>query len=87
LVIDTVVCLTLAKWETVSGQFGGYLNIIIATCKVSIREASVSNRQFTDALEFVRCCDEPKHCSAQMFSQGLHPAAASGLVHGSESCT
>jgi hypothetical protein len=28
LVIDTVVCLTLAKWETVSGQFGGYLNEI-----------------------------------------------------------
>jgi hypothetical protein len=27
LVIDTVVCLTLAKWETVSGQFGGYLNL------------------------------------------------------------
>ena len=28
LVIDTVVvCLTLAKWETVSGQFGGYLTI------------------------------------------------------------
>jgi hypothetical protein len=26
LVIDTVVCLTLAKWETVSGRFGGYLN-------------------------------------------------------------
>jgi hypothetical protein len=25
LVIDTVVCLTLAKWETVSGRFGGYL--------------------------------------------------------------
>src|SRR5215831_2212548 len=25
LVIDTVVCLTLANWETVSGQFGGYL--------------------------------------------------------------
>ena len=24
LVIDTVVCLTLAKWETASGQFGGY---------------------------------------------------------------
>jgi hypothetical protein len=24
--IDTVVCLTLAKWETVSGRFGGYLN-------------------------------------------------------------
>ena len=26
LVIDTVVCLTLTKWETVSGQFGGYLS-------------------------------------------------------------
>jgi len=25
LAIDTVVCLTLAKWETVSGEFGGYL--------------------------------------------------------------
>ncbi len=25
LVMDTVVCLTLAKWETVSGHFGGYL--------------------------------------------------------------
>jgi hypothetical protein len=25
LVIDTVVCLTLDKWETVTGQFGGYL--------------------------------------------------------------
>src|SRR5262249_39521742 len=24
LLIDTVVCLTLAKWETVSGRFGGY---------------------------------------------------------------
>ena len=27
LVIDTVVCLTLAKWETVSGRFGGYLRL------------------------------------------------------------
>ena len=28
MVIDTVVCLTLAKWETVSGQFGGYLTSV-----------------------------------------------------------
>src|SRR5262249_49870071 len=28
LVIDTVLCLTLAKWETVSGQFGGYLTVV-----------------------------------------------------------
>src|SRR5262245_6427587 len=27
LLIDTVVCLTLAKWETVSGRFGGYLTL------------------------------------------------------------
>jgi hypothetical protein len=26
LVIETIVCLTLAKWETVSGQFGGYFS-------------------------------------------------------------
>ena len=26
LVIETVVCLTLTKWETVSGRFGGYLS-------------------------------------------------------------
>src|SRR5262249_4072882 len=31
LVIDTVVCLTLAKWETVSGQFGGYLMVVHLT--------------------------------------------------------
>jgi hypothetical protein len=31
LVIDTVVCLTLAKWETVSDQFGGYLISIGST--------------------------------------------------------
>ena len=24
--MDTIVCLTLAKWETVSGHFRGYLN-------------------------------------------------------------
>src|SRR5262245_39949857 len=30
LVIDTVVCLTLAKWETVSGRFGGYLSRTVA---------------------------------------------------------
>jgi hypothetical protein len=28
LLIDTVVCLTLAKWETVSGRFGGYLSLM-----------------------------------------------------------
>ena len=27
--IDTVVCLTLVKWETVSGRFGGYLSATV----------------------------------------------------------
>ena len=34
LVMDTVVCLTLAKWETVSGQFGGYLKARISMFKL-----------------------------------------------------
>src|SRR6266511_1393236 len=36
LVIDTVVCLTLAKWETVSGQFGGYLKKPFAVSKFEV---------------------------------------------------
>jgi hypothetical protein len=35
LLIDTVVCLTLAKWETVSGRFGGYLNTMWHAFRVS----------------------------------------------------
>jgi hypothetical protein len=38
LVIDTVVCLTLDKWETVSGQFGGYLMTIGARAAVTARQ-------------------------------------------------
>src|SRR5262245_57752434 len=34
---DTVVCLTLAKWETVSGRFGGYLTTKAATSLASMR--------------------------------------------------
>jgi hypothetical protein len=30
LLIDTVVCLTLAKWETVSGRFGGYFTTFLS---------------------------------------------------------
>ncbi len=37
LVLDTIVCLTLAKWETVSGRFGGYLS----TDQVKIGELSL----------------------------------------------
>jgi hypothetical protein len=37
LLIDTVVCLTLAKWETVSGRFRGYLKSDAAEPRLSRR--------------------------------------------------
>ena len=40
LVIDTVVSLTLAKWETVSGRFGGYLSYAIAAFSHPLAHAS-----------------------------------------------
>src|SRR5215831_373181 len=42
LVIDTVVCLTLVKWETVSGRFGGYLSEINAYSCRSTAEAGTA---------------------------------------------
>ena len=36
LLIDTVVCLTLAKWETVSGRFGGYLSDELGAAKLGV---------------------------------------------------
>jgi hypothetical protein len=41
LVIDTVVCLTLAKWETVSGQFGGYLILIVEIGRARLRHGDM----------------------------------------------
>jgi hypothetical protein len=40
LLIDTVVCLTLAKWETVSGQFGGYLTALARRPPFAVRLGS-----------------------------------------------
>src|SRR5437773_11091335 len=39
LLIDTVVCLTLAKWETVSGRFGGYL-----TARITLSGSNYASR-------------------------------------------
>src|SRR5215467_4688879 len=50
LVIDTVVCLTLAKWETVSGQFGGYLT---ASCQNLFRRR-IRHREPADARRSAR---------------------------------
>jgi IS30 family transposase len=44
LVIDTVVvCLTLAKWETVSGRFGGYLTTWFCDAYASWQKGGVEN--------------------------------------------
>jgi hypothetical protein len=53
LVIDTVVCLTLAKWETVSGQFGGYLTIgsqVVALLFAVVRHPRALREVRTTAL-------------------------------------
>src|SRR6266481_6139914 len=45
LLIDTVVCLTLAKWETVSGRFGGYLMLsktFLASWSIGLAAALVA---------------------------------------------
>jgi len=42
LLIDTVVCLTLAKWETVSGRFGGYLTFLWGTTSEKCEVAHTS---------------------------------------------
>jgi len=47
LLIDTVVCLTLAKWETVSGRFGGYLISQLMT-----RAGLLKNEKFIAKGEF-----------------------------------
>jgi hypothetical protein len=41
LVIDAVVCLTLAKWETVSGQFGGILAEVNDDLERAVRTLTV----------------------------------------------
>src|SRR6516164_4619880 len=49
LLIDTVVCLTLAKWETVSGRFGGYLSKQVAC-------ADTTGHPLGAAVGFSRLC-------------------------------
>jgi hypothetical protein len=44
LVIDTVVCLTLDKWETVSGQFGGYLTRFGSFIEIQVSTAHLNRR-------------------------------------------
>jgi hypothetical protein len=60
LVIHTVVCLTLAKWETVSGQFGGYLrdqltNAALAAWFGSFEEPPYINQKGHAISKPIRC--------------------------------
>jgi hypothetical protein len=69
LVIDTVVCLTLDKWETVSGQFGGYLTAFLARISQAYRHKDegrpallllrnhlrLSRIKWISNLDFVNC--------------------------------
>jgi len=65
LVIDTVVCLTLAKWETVSGRFGGYL--IAATHALSGQQEQVIDfHSETEAKEWLAS----KGCKAWLKTRG-----------------
>jgi hypothetical protein len=52
LLIDTVVCLTLAKWETVSGQFGGYLMLIDTVVCLTLAKWETVSGQFGGYLKW-----------------------------------
>src|SRR5690349_13901632 len=66
LVIDTVVCLTLVKWETVSGQFGGYLKNTVdvvsfvdvlhqtSDARILLREAARVSRRYIVIKDHLR---------------------------------
>src|SRR5262252_1154160 len=51
LLIDTVVCLTLAKWETVSGRFGGYLSFPAEVAKGAAGLPALSIQKVYEFLE------------------------------------
>jgi hypothetical protein len=59
LLIDTVVCLTLAKWETVSGRFGGYLNPSVSfSDQILVLIASAAGSVGTEELlDWIECKD------------------------------
>ena len=49
LLIDTVVCLTLAKWVTVSGRFGGYLMVLVLVLVLAQTQARPTQARTSDA--------------------------------------
>jgi hypothetical protein len=70
LVIDTFVCLTLAKWETVSGHFGGYLTACVEGILASVASFDGLNRLrrfrrwvFLALRSFARLIASPLQCA------------------------
>ena len=57
LIIDTVVCLTLAKWETVSGQFGGYLTVKQDKSIKYLNPNAAKTHQHQTSEEKTRCAE------------------------------
>src|SRR5262245_26481414 len=71
LVIDTVVCLTLAKWETVSGRFGGYIKITSPPTK-EIEKHLNNYGNFDNTC--IRWTDKCRNCSRSI--SGDHPVCS-----------
>ena len=81
MVIDTVVCLTLAKWETASGRFGGYLSSSFPACRESLERIKYPDLRFTHRnLTPAKGGDATLATSARRrlswHSAGLHDRAA-----------
>ena len=67
MVIDTVVCLTLAKWETVSGQFGGYLSLpCLAKSFACVSFVAISTLECLFLL-CIAACIPPSRCCRKFF--------------------
>src|SRR5262249_38973525 len=85
LVIDTVVCLTLAKWETVSGQFGGYLIMGITGCWQK-RKYHHSPRVFKSKIFLARVNKDQRGRAGRSGVGDGRPIAARALRPGAASC-
>src|SRR5262249_34156087 len=74
LVIDTVVCLTLAKWETVSGQFGGYLNdqTLIIIIRILEQPLNSLSADLYELFSKVFAVQQPKECFWHAFDPLKH---------------
>ena len=76
LLIDTVVCLTLAKWETVSGRFGGYFTDPVEVLRLLTSKLVSNGKIFIDT---------PKSFWLYPATRILNSALHDKLLHGTVS--